>query len=163
MIKDKDEAVIIPYAPRFRADFERINTAWVTQYFELESMDTYVHANPEEAILQTGGKIFLAQMGKKIVGTIALIRISDDAFELAKMGIEEPYRGRGIGRKLCAAAIKAATELKAKRLILYSNHQLTPALTLYRSMGFKDTPLTSSEYQRADVRMELQLPAFQDK
>lgn len=154
---NRDETAIIPYEPRFRADFERINNAWVTQYFQLEPMDQYVHANPEEAILKTGGKILLAQVDEKIVGTVALIRIGGDAYELAKMGIDEHHRGRGIGRKLCAAAIQTATELKATQLILYSNHRLTPALTLYRSMGFKDTPITSSEYKRADVRMELTL------
>lgn len=157
---NRDKPLIIPYEPRFRADFERINTAWVTQYFQLEPMDIYVHTNPEEAILKTGGKIFLAQMSEKIVGTAALIRISDAVFELAKMGLEESYRGRGIGKMLCAAAIQAAIELGAKQLILYSNHQLAPALTLYRSMGFKDVPVESSEYQRADIRMELRLPSF---
>ncbi len=159
----RDEAMIIPYEPRFQADFERINTTWVTQYFQLEPMDKYVHANPEEAILKAGGKILLAAVGEKIVGTVALIHISRDAFELAKMGLEESYRGKGIGKMLCAAAIRAATGLGAKRLILYSNHRLAPALTLYRSMGFKDVPVDSSEYQRADVKMELQLPSFQGK
>lgn len=159
----RDELKIIPYESRFRGDFEQINTAWVTQYFELEPTDIYVHTNPEEAILKTGGKILLAQVDETIVGTVALIRIADNTYELAKMGIVAAYRGRGIGRRLCTAAIGAASELGAKRLILYSNHRLIPALTLYRSMGFKDTPLESSEYQRADVRMELQLSPLEDK
>lgn len=159
----KDELKIIPYESRFQADFERINNAWVTQYFKMEPMDRYVHANPEEAILKPGGKVFLAQVEERIVGTVALIRISDDAYELAKMGLETSYRGQGIGKKLCAVVIRTATELGAKRLVLYSNHRLIPALTLYRSMGFRETPLQSSEYQRADVRMELLLSPATDK
>ena len=51
-----------------------------------------------------------------------------------------------------------AQKLGIQKLILYSNRQLKSALHLYESFGFKEIPVESGVYERADIKMELLLP-----
>ena len=52
-------------------------------------------------------------------------------------------------------AIVKATELKAAKIILYSNTKLGPAIHLYRKYGFIEVPVISSDYKRCNIKMEL--------
>jgi hypothetical protein len=40
---------------------------------------------------------------------------------------------------------------------MVSHRSLAPALALYRSLGFREVPLGSVAYKRANLRMELPL------
>jgi ribosomal protein S18 acetylase RimI-like enzyme len=72
------------------------------------------------------------------------------------MAVSEKFRGKGIGQTLAEAAIAKAKSLNAKRIILYSSSKLTPALALYRKLGFLHVPV-DGPYKRSDVKMELDL------
>ena len=67
----------------------------------------------------------------------ALIKLADDTYELAKMGVKEIARGKQIGKKLGLAVINKARKLGGKKIVLESNKKLTPALTLYERLGFR--------------------------
>jgi very-short-patch-repair endonuclease len=54
-------------------------------------------------------------------------------------------------------AIDKAKEMVAKKMILYSNTMLAPAIHLYRKYGFIKVPLENSEYKRSNIKMELAL------
>ena len=45
----------------------------------------------------------------------------------------------------------------ASRVILESNTVLTPAITLYRKLGFTEFTGVPSEYDRCNIHMELSL------
>jgi len=66
-------------------------------------------------------------------------------------------QGRGVGRRLCAALVELARARGAHRVELVSHRSLAPALALYRSLGFREVPLGSVAYKRANIRMELPL------
>ncbi|MGI9545227.1 MAG: GNAT family N-acetyltransferase, partial [Cyclobacteriaceae bacterium] len=87
------------------------------------------------------------------------IKQDDYTYELAKMAVDEAYRGKQIGKKLGLIAIERAKKLKAEKIILESNKTLTPALNLYRRLGFVNVCADhlKSLYQRANVTMELNL------
>jgi ribosomal protein S18 acetylase RimI-like enzyme len=54
--------------------------------------------------------------------------------------------------------IVEAQKMGAKRLFLETNSSLTPAITLYKSLGFRDVPaerVEPSPYVRADVFLEM--------
>ena len=53
--------------------------------------------------------------------------------------------------------IEEIKKLRAAKLILYSNTQLKPAIHLYKKYGFIEVPLNSSEYQRSNIKMEINL------
>ena len=46
---------------------------------------------------------------------------------------------------------------KAAKLILFSNSQLTTAISLYEKYGFKHIAATDSPFLTADIKMELSL------
>ena len=148
---------IIEFRPEHRADFERLNLQWIKQHWELEDADRKVLGDPQSAIIDTGGRVLLAQSNDAIIGTCALIAMGDQEFELAKMSVDEQHRGLGIGEQLARATIELARSLGASRIMLESNSRLTPALSLYRKLGFKDVDGAVSEYLRCNVQMELLL------
>jgi len=70
------------------------------------------------------------------------------------MAVTQAFKGLGIGRMLALAAIRKFEETGARELYLESNSRLTPALSLYESLGFAHRPARKdSEYKRADVYM----------
>ena len=79
-------------------------------------------------------------------------------FELAKMAVAERWQGRHIGKKLVLAALERARGLGARSVVLETNSSLVPAISLYRSVGFRVTGSSPhSKYARSDLAMEIDL------
>jgi N-acetylglutamate synthase-like GNAT family acetyltransferase len=152
-----DNIEIIDFQSVYKDDFKKLNVAWIQKFFAVEPSDLVQLENPQEHILDKGGWVLLARLDGVIVGTAALIKDSDTFFELVKMAVDEQYQGKQIGKKLALAAIDKARELGATQLFLESNRKLSPALNLYKSVGFQEVKLMESPYQRADIQMLLQL------
>lgn len=148
---------IEPYRPEWQPYFEQFNKAWIEKHFVLEAIDRHVLSNPETAILQKGGKILFAVYRDQVIGTVALMNSDGVTMELTKMAVEENHRGIGAGKLLCRAAIDLARDLGVKRLILFTQASLQPALTIYRKCGFKEVALEPGKYLRADTQLELKL------
>ena len=149
-----DGLVIATYDPAHRADFRRLNVAWLTRYFRVEPIDERVLGDPEGEILAPGGEVLFATLEGVVVGTVALKRDSDGAFELTKMAVDERYQGNGYGKRLLEAACALARERGARRVILYSQRSLRAAISMYFKYGFNETPLTDARYSRCDIKME---------
>jgi DNA-binding MarR family transcriptional regulator/GNAT superfamily N-acetyltransferase len=146
------------FRPADQPAFRQLNVEWISRYFTLEPADLKALDQPEAYILEPGGCILLAEVADEVVGTCALIKMADGGYELAKMAVAPAAQGRHIGYLLGQAAIARARALGAHRVYLESNSILTPALHLYRKLGFR--PLAQavpSPYARADVQMELLL------
>ena len=151
----KQEVEIIDYTPQYKEDFKRINVEWISTYFTLEAHEMEMLENPQGYILDKGGKVFFAKKGDEIVGTCALIKLSDTTYELVKMGVPPQYQGLGAGRKLGLKAIEAAKELGCTYLFLESNQMLIPAITMYKSIGFVEVPMGETPYARANFKAEM--------
>jgi GNAT superfamily N-acetyltransferase len=152
-----DSVTVVPYEPSHREAFKRLNEAWISRYFRLEEPDTRVLEAPQEQILDKGGHILVAVRDGEAIGVCALLRVDDATFELAKMAVAEHARGLGAGYLLGEAAKTAARAAGASRVILESNTVLTPAISLYRKLGFTEFTGVPSEYSRCNIHMELQL------
>ena len=148
---------IVPYEPSHREAFQRLNEAWISRHFRLEPPDTRVLEAPREQILDKGGDIIVAVRAGDVVGVCALLRVDGDTFELAKMAVAESARGHGVGFLVGQEAIRRARAAGASRLILESNTVLTPAIALYRKLGFVEVTGVHSEYARCNIHMELDL------
>jgi len=146
---------VIDYQPQYQPLFEKLNKGWLELYFTIEPLDKYVLENPDEAIIKPGGKVYFVTADSKIVGTVALRYIEPGVFELTKMAVDIDYRGGGIGQFLCQSGIDKARDLGTKKLILYSNRVLANAIHIYHKLGFKEIPLQSGTYGRADIMMEI--------
>lgn len=149
---------IIEFESRYAKDFARLNYEWIEEYFSVEAHDREMLDAPEEYIINRGGQIFFAEIDDKIVGTVALIAVGDDSFELAKMAVDKNYRGFRIGEALMAACVEFSAKKGIKKIFLLSHTKLVPAINLYRKFGFEEIPLDSEiPYQRPDIQMELRL------
>jgi GNAT superfamily N-acetyltransferase len=146
---------IFTYDHRYAEAFKRLNIAWLEKYFSIEPADEIVWNDPQGNIIGKGGLIFFIKVNEQIAGTAALLKIADATYELAKMAVDEKFQGRQLGQMLLDHCIKAAQELGASRLILFSNRKLLPALHLYNKHGFKEVAMEHSVYKRSDIKMEL--------
>ena len=138
-------------------EFSQMNLAWVQKYFEVEPADEEVLSDPRKNIIDKGGYIFFGKKGADITCTFALLKITDTAFELSKMAVKEAFLGQNIGNEILTFCLGEAQRLGIKKLVLFSNTKLGPAIHLYRKFGFIESPLNSSIYKRADIKMELDI------
>jgi GNAT superfamily N-acetyltransferase len=139
------------------SEFRRLNLEWLDHYNLTESHDLMVLDDPTGTILDRGGVIYLAESDKQIVGSAALMKEEEGVYELAKMAVTESFRGKGISKLLIEKCLDAARALGARKVTLFSNHQLTTALHLYQQYGFRHVELKDSPFETADVKMELEL------
>lgn len=158
--REHAEVEIVEYQPKYKKAFYELNRNWIESYWELEAHDIEVLENPEKFILKKGGRIFVALYNGFPVGVCALCPMHHESgydFELAKLAVDGSIRRKGIGRRLCDAAIRVARELGGRVLFLESNTRLKPAIALYRKLGFKELPEYHPAYARGDIQMELSL------
>lgn len=152
------KVAIIDFKEQYRNNFAQLNFEWLEKYFYIESYDKKVLLNPQKYILDEGGHILFALINEKVVGTVALIKRDNGVFELSKMAVTEEYQGLRIGQELMNACINYARKTGATRLFLDSNTKLTPAITLYNKLKFKEIPVPKdTPYKRCNIRMELYL------
>jgi GNAT superfamily N-acetyltransferase len=151
------EIEIVKFEDSFRSDFKSLNLEWLDKYGLTESHDLQVLNDPTGTILDRGGFIWLAKAGTEIVGTAALMKEADGIFELAKMSVSEKWQGMGISKLLIETCLSKAKEAGARKIILFSNHQLKAALNLYEKYGFLHVEVKDTPFETADVKMELEL------
>ena len=150
--------VVREFIPGDEAAFRDINLEWIERFFAVEDKDRETLDNPKKYFLDPGGAIFMAMDGDNPVGAVALIVMGGGSVELSKMGVRPAAQGKGVGRRLIAAAVARARELGMKRVYIETNSILAPAIRLYHEAGF--VPLKEripTPYARADVQLELLL------
>ena len=168
---------ILPFHPSLSASFRAINLGWISHFFTVEPHDEATLADPA-ALIAAGGHILFAMDASavasweatpcaageddpRVLGCLALLTppaAGGVGMELAKMGVREAARGRGVGRALGEAAVALALAQGVLRLDILSNRRLEPALALYRSLGFVEAPMPPTDYARADIYLVLELP-----
>jgi ribosomal protein S18 acetylase RimI-like enzyme len=148
---------IVPYKPEYKMHFISLNKAWLEEYFYVEPHDVDAFEKLEELILNPGGEIFFCLVGNEIAGTVAMQKVNETTFELAKLAVDKKFQGQKLSNLLMDACINFAKEKKALKIMLVSSTKLDTALNLYRKYNFKEVPLDETDYDRADIQMELNL------
>ena len=155
---ENKQVKIINFEDKYTKDFADLNFEWLEKYFYIEPYDREVLTQPKKYILDEGGYILMATINGEAVGTVALIKRSNTSYELSKMAVTNKYQGLRIGQKLMYAAIHFAGQQGIPYLYLDSNTVLTPAITLYKKVGFKEIPVPEdTPYERCNIRMELKI------
>ena len=152
---------IVPYDPGnpdHKRCFAALNIEWLQRYFTVEEVDWQMFDDPVARIITPGGEIVVAELGGVIVGTGALIKRSDEIFELAKMAVSAVYQGKGIGAGIVEVLVASARARGLETLYLVSSTKLPHAVPMYRKLGFVDTELPLHQvYKRSDISLELDL------
>jgi len=149
---------IVEYSDAYADDFARLNYEWIAKYYTVEEHDHDQLDHPRQYIIDKGGQIFFALVDGEVAGTVAMIRMNYEAFELAKMAVSPKFQGYKIGEKLMQACIDLASDEGTPFIVLESNTKQFAAINLYRKFGFVEVPLDpNSQFIRANIRMELAL------
>jgi N-acetylglutamate synthase-like GNAT family acetyltransferase len=150
---------IVDYNDTLKEHIKTLNYEWLQKYFSVEDSDVLQLSNPQEEIIDKGGKIFFALHNEIVVGTSSIMKVNEQEYELAKMAVTENAQGLGIGKLLLEHCIKEAELLKVKKLSLFSNTKLEQAITLYRRYGFEEVQMPNDvHYKRANIKMEKYFP-----
>jgi ribosomal protein S18 acetylase RimI-like enzyme/DNA-binding MarR family transcriptional regulator len=149
------EVRIVEFDARYAADFARLNYDWISKAYTIEDHDREILDDPEDSIIRKKGQIFFALVGEKVAGTVALLEIDEDSYELGKMAVSGEFRGYNIGLRLMDACLEYSKKAGKKRIVLESNTKQMAAVNLYKKVGFYEIPLDpNTHYQRANIRME---------
>jgi ribosomal protein S18 acetylase RimI-like enzyme len=144
---------IVDYRPEHQPYFEAFNRTWIEELFEMEPVDEWVLTNPEQAILEPGGAILMAEYNGVPAGTVGLRKVEESVFEFTKMAVDKNYRRLGIAEAISYASFKKAKQLGARMVILYSNTKNAGAIKLYEKIGFQHLEVEPGVYKRANVKM----------
>ena len=147
---------IVLFNKKYSEQFFILNKAWIEESWHLEDSDKKDLLNPDK-IFEDGGQVFFALENKIAIGTVAMIKSSDDRFELAKMTVQEDFRGKGAANMLMDECLKFAKQNNSREIFLISNDSLKIARNLYDKYGFKEVKLDSQKYDRGNVKMRLTL------
>ena len=126
----------------------RLNASYVAYSLGTDLRDIAAH-------YLTPGRTYLVAVdtrhGGRVVGTVAVDRVvlgagaprhafswNDGDAELRRMSVDEALRGRGVGRRLLAAAKAFAREQGYPRLVLSTSAAQATARQLYTKHGFKE-------------------------
>lgn len=148
------------FKPEYASAFDRLNRAWIEEFFWIEPFDNEVLTKPDQYILNQGGELWFAVENGEVLGACALIKLRDDLFEFTKLGVDEKARGKGVARALLRHCTERARAHGHPVLRIYTSTKLIPANTLYRAEGFIEQEMSDADktrYKRADIMYELPL------
>lgn len=83
------------------------------------------------------GAFFVVRQGRRIVGSVGVERVGDDAAELHRLYLDADLRGRGTGQALVNAVLGWCRARAIAHLILWSDTRFERAHRLYARMGFQ--------------------------
>jgi putative acetyltransferase len=134
-------------------DIRNLMRAFLTWHLERHAMDRHLiegYFDPaayevELATLpgkyvEPHGALFLAVVGGRSAGCVALRRVDDGSCEMKRMFVYPEYHGLGIGRALAEAVIDRGRALGFRTMVLDTSIRQAEAQGLYRRLGFRTVP-----------------------
>ena len=104
--------------------------------------------------------IWIAEKEERIVGSIAIVKFSDEKAQLRWLLLDPEVRGHGLGRRLVEEALDFCQKAEYSSVFLWTVNTLPVAATIYKSTGFKQTEELTHELWGSvvtEVRYELAL------
>lgn len=147
---------IVPYEPKYRDDFVRLNTEWLEKLYYIESFDQYSMDHIDELIQNGSMAYFAVDAADRVIATCMTEPIGDDVWEICKLAAVGQYTGTGAGSAVLKACMDHSISHGARKLCLITISGLKPAIHLYKKFGFEEVPYRKEVWhsEKADVEME---------
>ena len=94
-------------------------------------------------------KRFVQSSNIKIIkerNCIAILGLTDSEIEIYFIGVEEKFRGKGLGKELLKNVISFSEDYRASTIILEVGINNKPAKNIYRSFNFKECGIRKNYY-----------------
>lgn len=114
--------------------------AWVEISLCFQNFDQEMAGLPGD-YAQPSGRLLLAFVDDQLAGCVALRDIGNGTCEMKRLYLRPDFRGKGLGRELAQTIIDEARKIGYTRMCLDTlPGRMDHALSLYRSLGFKEIP-----------------------
>ncbi len=110
-------------------------------------------AAPASHFRRRDGELWVVEDGEgRLVGSLAVAATHrDGVFELFKVYLAAPLRGRGVAKRLLALAQEHARARGGRRLVLWSDTRFRDGHRFYRRNGFLRMPGTRALHDAANT------------
>jgi putative acetyltransferase len=103
------------------------------------------------------GCIILCYENEKSIGCVALRKFAEGICEMKRLYLRKEARGKGVGRILAEGIVEKAKEFGYKKMQLDTIETMKEAISLYKSMGFKEISSYRFNPVKGVIYMELEL------
>lgn len=110
---------------------------WLNMDLAFQNVDAELKEFPS-MYARPDGAFLLAWLDNALAGGVGLRRLAPGICEMKRLFVYDRFRGKGVGRRLCAAVIEEAKQLGYKKMRLDTLGRMTAAIRLYESFGFKE-------------------------